>query len=177
MKKLAVLTFAVLFSAFSVPGGYTEISDLDIVSGVAIDKTENGWEIVCEVFLPSSDSDFGSSCTVLRGGGDDFASALAELSSRSKNELWFGSVQLYIIGDGAVCAPDLREHLLGGGVNHRAVTLLSSEPCGVFREGAEHALSLAKKARRVSAERGMPLPRVTEYLRGGEMLRLSGDAL
>lgn len=174
MKKAG---FIILFIIFSALGSYTEICDLDSVIGMAFDKTPDGWQVRCEIFVPSSDSDFGNGCTVREGRGATLSEALSDLSAKSAKQLWYGSIQLYIIGSGAVCDPSLREHLLGGGVNHRAVTVTSDSACAVLKDGREHSLSLARKAKRVAKERGMPLPRVTEYLRGGKMLRLSEGGL
>ena len=174
MKKAA---FMILFIVFSALGSYTELCDLDVATGVAVDKDESGWTVRCEVFLPSSDSDFGSGCSVREGRGATLAEALESLSESDPKQLWLGSNQLYLIGPGAVCDPELRRHLMSGGVNHRAVTVLCDGAKTFFDGESLQSLSLARKARRESRSRGMPLPRVTEYLRGGRLLRLTEAGL
>ena len=178
---VAVLSalLAVVFTCF---GSFSEISDYDVVSGIGIDFEKNQWLVTCEICMPSADNDFGSSSIYVEGKGDTLDSAFEDAGRRSANILYTGGNQLYLIGENARGKEELYEYFLKDGVNLRAVAVysqgkaadtLSSE--NDDENSRAKSLAMAKKASRFCAEQGMPLPKVTEYLKGGQMIIVSGE--
>lgn len=184
MKYIKVVLPAaiLLLIVFVCMGSYSEISDYDIVSGMAIDRTDSGWSVVCEICVPSSDNDFGSSGSYISGSGESIAKALDNAGAKSSNVLYTGCNQLIVIGARAAGEKELYDYLKTDNVNLRAVTVIASGSAQeVLESDAEvenanvraDSLSVAKKIRRFCSENSKPLPRVSEYLRTGTAVKVS----
>ncbi|MBP3481466.1 MAG: hypothetical protein J6K66_07715 [Clostridia bacterium] len=182
LNTAAAALYALLIIVFTCLGSFSEISDYDVVSGIGVDFEKNQWLVTCEICMPSVDNDFGSSSIYIEGKGDTLDSAFEDAGRRSANILYTGGNQLYLIGENARGKAELYEYFLKDGVNLRAVAVYSQgRAADTLSAGKDDensrakSLAMAKKVSRFCAEQGMPLPKVTEYLKGGQMIIVSEE--
>ena len=178
----ASVAAAVLAVVFTCLGSFSEISDYDVVSGIAVDYEEGSWRVTCEICMPSSDNDFGSSSIYVSGEGDTLESAFENAGRKSANILYTGCNQLYLIGKGARSSRELYEYFLKDDVNLRAVTVYTEGLAGDTLAGEKNddnsrakSLTIAKKVVRFCGEQGLPSPKVTEYLKDNFIVTVSED--
>lgn len=183
-KGWTVVLISVLTAVLVSRGSFYEIADYDIVSGVAVDRTGEEWLVTCEICTPSPDGDFGSHCDYVEGRGATLEQAFSEARRASANLLYTAAVQLYIIAPELCKNEELYAYFLDSSVNHRAVAVFAQgRAAKVFSQDADsdntraRSLAIAKKVRRSCREEHLPLPRVTEYLKGGTLLTVSASQI
>lgn len=183
MKRLNIAVSAaaaVLVIVFTCLGSFSEISDYDVVSGIALDYEKGEWTVTCEICMPSADNDFGSSSIYVEGKGESLDSAFEDAGRRSANILYTGGNQLYLIGENARGKDQLREYFLKDDINLRAVTVYTrGKAARIFEHAKEDensrakSLATAKKVSRFCSENHLPSPKVTEYLKGNIVVTIS----
>lgn len=180
LNTAVAVASAVLVIVFTCFGSFSEISDYDVVSGIALDYEKGEWIVTCEICMPSVDNDFGSSSIYIEGKGESLDSAFEDADRRSANILYTGGNQLYLIGENARGREQLREYFLKEDINLRAVTVFTQgKAARIFEyakeEGNSRAKSLAtaKKVSKFCSENSIPSPKVTEYLKGNAVVMIS----
>ena len=160
MKRLNIAVSAaaaVLVIVFTCLGSFSEISDYDVVSGIALDYEKGEWIVTCEICMPFENA-----------------------GRRSANILYTGGNQLYLIGENARGKDQLREYFLKDDINLRAVTVYTrGKAAKIFEHAKEDensrakSLATAKKVSRFCSENHLPSPKVTEYLKGNIVVTIS----
>ena len=184
IKKISAVFVLLLFIVFSSFIKYKDISKYDIVSGIALDFDGKKWTVLCEVCLPSSTNDFGSSAEYVKGSDFTLENALYNAGLKSNNVLYIESAQLYIIGEKALQKSDeLENFFMRKDSNLRAIVVTShknvEEILQQEKEGETRAksLSLAEKLKSFCKENNYDMPHVMNFLKDGGSVRISNDGL
>ncbi len=184
MKKgIRITILVVAFIVLSSFCRFHTVSKYDIVSGISIDYKNGEYNVVCEISMPSSNNDFGSKATYVKGNGFTIAKALENTGLKSQNQLYLDSVQLYLISDKAFENDELKQYLKSENVNLRAVAVLcEGDAADVLyseKESNERAksLSLCEKLKSICREQKLPLPHVVTLLKTGGEIYINRDKL
>ena len=182
VNRIAAAAAVILAIIFASLGSYKEVSDYDIVSGIAIDFDNENWLVCCEICVPSADNDFGSGSIYVNGKGDTIDNAFEDAQKRSSNILYTDCNQLYIIGENAKGKQQLRDYFMQDNINLRAVTVyavgMAEDMLSKNRDDENsraRSLTMAKKLSRYCSDNHLPSPRVTEYLKGSTAITVSPD--
>ncbi len=181
--KLYTALFIVTFFVLSFFSHYQTISKYDIVSGVAIDLKNDVYTIVCEVYLPSSDNDFGSKAEYVKGTGFTVEEAFYNANLKSTNRLYMDSVQMYVISDSAFVKNDVKEYFKSEFVNYRAVAVLCEDEAAKIlyseKESSSRAksLSLSQKIKSFCSEQHLGRPNVISLFKKGGKIYINRDGL
>ncbi len=183
MKKIISVAFCVISTlciiVFATFGEYSEISNYDIVSGIAIDLQDDKWTVTCEICVPSSDNDFASSVTYVTGTGYTLDNAFSNAALKSANELYTDSTGLYLISDTAKGNNCLYEYLKGDTVNLRAVAVWTECPAkDIFKsDDSENerskSLAIAKKIKTYCRKNNAKTPGIIELLKDSDYVFVS----
>ena len=182
INRAALSAAAVLAVVFASLGSYKEVSDYDIVSGIAIDYDGQSWLVCCEICVPSADNDFGSGSVYVNGKGDTIDSAFEDAQKRSANILYTDCNQLYIIGENAKGRQEVSDYFMQDNINLRAVTVYAQGMAqDVLSKNKDdensraRSLTMAKKLSRYCSDNHLPSPRVTQYLKGSTKITVSAE--
>lgn len=173
-KSYRILLIFVIISLFAILSSFIDYNDLssyDIVSGISFDYDGENWTVVCEICLPSSNNDFGSSAEYVKAKGLTPKSALKKAGLKSPNLLYTDSVQLYLFNNNAFSNDELKEFFMSEGCNIRAVAICVDGNAAdlLFDEKESNqrakSLSLADKIKNMSKYWSIPMPTVSNYLK------------
>ena len=183
-KKIVIVIFILLFIVFSSFINFTDISKYDIVSGIAIDYDGYRWSVVCEVCLPSSSNDFGSSAEYVKGIGFTLSDALYNAGLKSSDILYTESAQLYVINENCMQQGEQLSHFfVGDNANLRAVAIISKQKAEKVlhdeKDSGSRAksMTLADKLGAFCKENGYDMPHVMNFLKNGGSVIISKDGL
>ncbi len=180
--KLALgIMISLAFVIFCSFVDFTEISDYDIITGIAIDRENDEWIVTCEMISPSTNNDFGSSAIYIKGKGYTLYNALEDTSLKSPSTMYTDSVQLYLISNNVFSDNCVRQYFLDTNVNLRAFVLsvdgkafdvLNSEENDSKRA---KCISIADKVRNYCEAENSTFPDITDYLKGGTGIVLNNE--
>lgn len=182
MKKIRIIFAAsailsiLIFACFV---DYSEISDYDLVSGIAIDLENGKWSVTCEICVPSTDNDFASTVTYVKGEGYTIKNAFEDAALKSTNKLYTDSTVLYLISGFARDDNDLICYLKSDDVNLRAVSLFTQgKASDIFKsEDSENerakSISISKKIKSFCDDIGERTPKITELLKNTDSVVMS----
>lgn len=101
MKKIILSLFIILF--ISGCGNYKELNEYSVVTGVAIDKSNDGYQVSTLISnAPKSSTDTSSSesqIVVYSGTGNSIFEAFKDIGLISPKELYLGSFSILVISD------------------------------------------------------------------------------
>ena len=127
MKKISISIIIIAFLlalSYAGFGKSTEITDYELVSGIAIDKSENLWKITCEITNVSKDKAFGNRAKYVKGEGFTVEKAFENAADKSDKLFYLDSVRIFVISEALKTDKELQNYFLKSDVNMRAVAVL-----------------------------------------------------
>lgn len=102
MKNKIILLFICLFLLCGC-NNYRELNDLAIITGIAIDKTDNGYEmnflIANSPKAQTSSKEGEAKTTVYAGTGKSLTEAVKSIATESPKQLYFGHIKVVVISE------------------------------------------------------------------------------
>lgn len=167
---------SIFFSSF---GRNTELSDLDSVCGVTIDKEKEKWLITCEITLPSKDDPYGSKNKYVKAEALTLKKAFDNAQNKSDKELNMSSVGIFIIANELKDNAELINYFMRDEVNMRAVCVYCEGKAEKFfeeKDAGAGSIFLAQRIKRFCFNEKTPVPKVSALLknRSGVILTKNG---
>ena len=181
MKKLNITILCVAFAAFFLfanLGRKTEISDYDIVSGIAIDRELDKWTVTCEIVKSTEDSSYGSKSEYVKGEGYTLENAFKNASDKSLRILYTDAVRIFIVSSALKNAPEVKEYFSNNEINMRAVAVYSEGQASALFEQYKNSdetksIFYSDKIRRFCFDIKKPVPKIIGFIRGDSTICLS----
>lgn len=104
--KRTVAVLLLLGFALSLCGCWDkkEFNKISLVSAMAVDKAEDGYELTVQIMMPKNLQEGGenSPTWILQGKGDTLQSAVDDINARSPRRINWGHMNVVILGEGAL---------------------------------------------------------------------------
>lgn len=172
MKKISISIIIIAFLlalSYAGFGKSTEITDYELVSGIAIDKSENLWKITCEITNVSKDKAFGNSAKYVKGEGFTVEKAFENAADKSDKLFYMDSVRIFVISEALKTDKELQNYFLKSDVNMRAVAVLckgSAEKLfDTQKEDGVKSVFLTDRIKRFCFDIKKPVPKIISYLK------------
>lgn len=99
LKRKSIICTACFFLLFGGCGNYQELNEFDIVAGMAVDSTEDGYKITLELVNQEGSLQDGLSSRIVTLEGETFPKALESSNVRFSKQFHYGNMQVIIISE------------------------------------------------------------------------------
>ena len=178
INKLLIIVFAVTAAVLSLFSFDTEISELDIVNGVAMQKQADKWQVLCEISTPSKDGSSENNAAFVKGEGFTIFEAFDSVAASCDGQMYMDSVQLYLVPESLKGDAELYEYFLQSPVNMRAAAVyVKGDVHALIKKNEPRSMSIPtlKKIQRFCEQNKQPVPEITEFLKNECSVLLKSD--
>lgn len=183
MKKIIFVSAFVLiffFSLFATLGKNNKLSDLDNVSGIAIDFQNDKIIVTCEIILPLQTEAYASKTKYVKGEGFTVSEALKNASDNTDKRLYTDSVRIYVISDSLADNKLVKDYFMYESANMRAVSVYCDGNAAQMLEPSDtdsaKSVYLSEKIKRLCFDIKKPVPKPSELLKNTLSVKLDKDA-